>query len=90
MLLVTGPVSINMEIALRRTYDATPPPKLVIAVGNCGYNGGVFGESYASLGGIGKVIPVDAYIMGCPPPPAAILKGILEVIDKSQEKFLDK
>ncbi len=81
MLLVTGPVSINMETALRRTYNAAPPPKLVVAVGDCGYNGGVFGESYASLGGINKVIPVDAYIHGCPPPPAAILKGILKVIE---------
>lgn len=80
MLLVTGPVSRNMEIALKRTYNATPPPKLVVAVGDCGLNGGIFGESYASLGGISKVIPVDAYIPGCPPKPADILKGILKVI----------
>ena len=80
MLLVTGPVSKNMEIALRRTYNATPSPKLVVAVGDCGYNGGIFGESYASLGGIGKIIPVNVYIHGCPPSPTAILQGILKVI----------
>jgi len=84
MLLVTGPVSINMETALRRTYNATPNPKLVIAVGECGYNGGIFGESYASLGGIGKIIPVDVYIHGCPPKPADILNGILKAIDGSE------
>ncbi|MCL4456508.1 MAG: NADH-quinone oxidoreductase subunit B family protein [Nitrospirae bacterium] len=81
MLLVTGPVSRNMEIALKRTYDATPTPKLVVAVGDCGCNGGVFGESYASLGGIDKVIPVDVYIKGCPPTPAALLNGILKAIE---------
>lgn len=81
MLLVTGPVAKNMETALRRTYNATPPPKLVIAVGDCGYNGGIFGESYASLGGVDKIIPVDAYIHGCPPTPAAILNGILRAVD---------
>ncbi len=80
LLLVTGPVTHNMEIALRRTYDATPTPKLVIAVGDCGRDGGVFGESYASLGGIDKVIPVDAVIPGCPPTPTALLQGILKVI----------
>lgn len=81
MLLVTGPVSRNMEIALRRTYNATPPPKLVVAVGDCGCNGGIFVESYASLGGIDKVIPVDVYIPGCPPTPVALLKGILKAVD---------
>lgn len=80
MLLVTGPVSVNMEIALKRTYNAAPPPKLVVALGDCGYNGGIFGESYASLGGINKVIPVAAYIHGCPPTPAAILNGILKAV----------
>ena len=82
MLLVTGPVTRNMEIALRRTYDATPSPKLVVAVGDCGCNGGIFGESYASLGGVGKVIPVDVYIPGCPPTPAALLNGILKAVSK--------
>jgi Ni,Fe-hydrogenase III small subunit len=80
MLLVTGPVTRNMEIALRRTYDATPSPKLVVAVGDCGCNGGIFGETYASLGGVGKVIPVDFYIRGCPPEPVALLNGILKAI----------
>ncbi|MBI5741979.1 MAG: NADH-quinone oxidoreductase subunit NuoB [Nitrospirae bacterium] len=80
MLLVTGPVSVNMEVALRRTYNATPPPKLVVAVGDCGCNGGIFGETYASLGGIDKVIPVDAVIPGCPPTPVALLNGILRAI----------
>jgi len=81
MLLVTGPVARNMEIALKRTYDAVPPPKLVVAVGDCGYNGGIFGKSYASLGSVGNVIPVDAYIHGCPPSPSAILRGILRAIE---------
>jgi Ni,Fe-hydrogenase III small subunit len=80
LLLVTGPVTHNMEIALRRTYAAMPTPKLVIAVGDCGCNGGVFGESYASLGGIDKVIPVDAVIRGCPPTPTVLLQGILKAI----------
>lgn len=80
MLLVTGPVSRNMETALRRTYNATPNPKLVVAVGDCGYNGGIFGKSYASLGGVGEVIPVDVYIHGCPPTPTSILQGILKAI----------
>ena len=83
MLLVTGPVSRNMEIALRRTYNAMPPPKLVVAAGDCGYNGGIFGVSYASLGGIDKVIPVDAYIHGCPPMPADLLNGILRAINQN-------
>jgi Ni,Fe-hydrogenase III small subunit len=80
MLLVTGPVSRNMEIALLRTYNSTPLPKLVVAVGDCGCNGGIFGETYASLGGIDKVIPVDAIIPGCPPTPVALLNGILQAI----------
>ena len=81
MLLVTGPVTRNMEIALKRTYEATPTPKLVVAVGDCAKNGGVFGESYASLGGVGNVIPVDVCISGCPPTPADILSGILKAVD---------
>jgi Ni,Fe-hydrogenase III small subunit len=77
MLLVTGPVSVNMEEALRRTWAATPDPKLVVAVGDCGACGGIFGESYASRGGVGKILPVDVTVPGCPPSPSAILRGIL-------------
>jgi Ni,Fe-hydrogenase III small subunit len=82
MLLVTGPVSRHMQAALRRTYDATPDPKLVIAVGECGANGGEFGVSYASCGAVSNVIPVDAVIRGCPPTPLDLLLGILEAIGK--------
>ena len=77
LLLVTGPVARNMELALRRTWDATPEPKLVVAVGDCGCTGGVFGESYASCGSVSRVIPVDVAVPGCPPPPLEILRGIL-------------
>jgi Ni,Fe-hydrogenase III small subunit len=77
LLLVTGPVSVNMEEALRRTYAATPEPKLVVAVGDCGACGGIFGESYASRGGVGTIIPVNVTVLGCPPSPLAILRGIL-------------
>jgi len=80
MLLVTGPVSRNMELALRRTYDATPAPKLVVAVGDCGCDGGIFGESYASCGRVSNVIPVDVAVPGCPPAPLEILRGILTAI----------
>jgi len=80
LLLVTGPVSKHMAIALRRTYDATPDPKLVVAAGDCGCTGGVFGESYASLGRVANVIPVDVTIAGCPPTPTALLRGILAAI----------
>jgi Ni,Fe-hydrogenase III small subunit len=80
MLLVTGPVSRHMEVALRRTYDATPAPKLVVAVGDCGATGGIFGESYATCGGVSNVIPVDVTVPGCPPPPAHILAGILAAV----------
>jgi len=80
MLLVTGPVSRHMEVALKRTYDATPEPKLVVALGDCGCTGGMFGESYASLGRISNVIPVDVAVPGCPPSPRAIMQGILTAI----------
>ena len=80
LLLVTGPVSRNMELALGRTYEATPAPKLVVAVGDCGCSGGIFGESYASLGRVANVIPVDVEIPGCPPTPTALLQGILAAI----------
>ena len=84
MLLVTGPVTHNMEIALRRTYAATPPPKLVVAVGDCACNGGIFGESYASLGGIEKVIPVDARIPGCPPTPLQLMQGLTRLLEGAE------
>jgi Ni,Fe-hydrogenase III small subunit len=80
LLLVTGPVSVNMKEALQRTYDAMPDPKLVIALGDCGACGGIFGNSYASLGRISNVIPVNLTITGCPPTPVAILNGILQLI----------
>ena len=80
MLLVTGPVSRNMELAVKRTYDATPDPKLVVAIGDCGCTGGIFGESYASCGRVANVIPVDVAVPGCPPTPAAIMQGILTAI----------
>jgi Ni,Fe-hydrogenase III small subunit len=80
MLLVTGPVSRNMEVALKRTWEATPDPKLVVAIGDCGCTGGIFGESYASCGRVSKVIPVDVAVPGCPPTPTAILQGILTAV----------
>ena len=80
MLLVTGPVSRHMEVALKRTYEATPEPKLVVALGDCGCTGGIFGESYASCGRVSNVIPVDVAVPGCPPPPLAIMQGILTAI----------
>ena len=80
LLLVTGPVARNMEVALRRAYDATPEPRLVVAVGDCGCTGGVFGESYASCGRVSNVIPVDVAIPGCPPTPLQIMQGILAAI----------
>jgi len=80
MLLVTGPVARNMEEALRRTYDAMPEPKLVVAIGDCGCDGGVFGENYASRGRVANVIPVDVAVPGCPPGPSAIIQGILTAV----------
>jgi Ni,Fe-hydrogenase III small subunit len=83
LLLVTGPVSRHMEVALRRTYDATPDPKLVVAVGDCGACGGIFGAGYASCGAVANVIPVDVVVPGCPPSPTRILAGILAAISSS-------
>lgn len=82
MLLVTGPVTRNMELALRKTYDAMPAPRLVVAVGACGCSGGIFGRNYATLGGVDNVIPVDAYIPGCPPNPYALLHGIFNAVGR--------
>jgi Ni,Fe-hydrogenase III small subunit len=86
MLLVTGPVSRNMELALRKTYDATPEPRLVVAVGACGCSGGIFGENYATVGSVDKVIPVDVYVPGCPPNPQALLRGILTAIGRITDR----
>jgi Ni,Fe-hydrogenase III small subunit len=81
LLLVTGPVTRNMELALRRVYDATPEPRLVVAIGDCGCTGGVFGESYASAGRVSNVIPVNIAVPGCPPNPNRILAGILTAVE---------
>jgi Ni,Fe-hydrogenase III small subunit len=80
LLMVTGPVSVNMEEALKRTYDAVPDPKWVVALGDCGACGGIFGTSYASRGGVANIIPVNFTINGCPPTPASIMRGILETV----------
>ncbi|HEY8908229.1 MAG TPA: NADH-quinone oxidoreductase subunit B family protein [Rhodoferax sp.] len=80
LLLVTGPVSRNMEMALKRTYEATPEPKLVVAVGDCACDGGIFGESYATCGRVANIIPVDVTVPGCPPEPVEILRGILQAV----------
>jgi Ni,Fe-hydrogenase III small subunit len=80
MLMVTGPVSRNMEVALRRTYDAVPEPRLVLAVGDCSCTGGIYGESYATCGAVANVLPVDVSVPGCPPPPLEIMRGILAAV----------
>lgn len=82
LLLVTGPVTRNMEEPLRIAYAAMPAPKLVVALGDCARDGGIFGTSYATCGGASKVIPVDVVVPGCPPPPVAILEGILAAVRK--------
>ena len=86
MLLVTGPVTRNMELALQKTYAATPDPKIVVAVGACGISGGIFGTNYASRGGVDGTIPVDVYIPGCPPRPEALLYGILLAVGRLATK----
>jgi Ni,Fe-hydrogenase III small subunit/formate hydrogenlyase subunit 6/NADH:ubiquinone oxidoreductase subunit I len=85
MLLVTGPVTRNMELALQKTWAATPDPKVVVAVGACGIGGGIFGVNYATRGGVDQVIPVDVYIPGCPPRPEALLHGILLAVGRLAE-----
>jgi len=86
MLLVTGPVTRNMELALLKTYNATPSPKLVAAMGSCACNGGIFGETYASMGGVDKIIPVDIYIPGCPPRPQAVIFALMVALINSSRK----
>jgi Ni,Fe-hydrogenase III small subunit len=83
VLLVTGPVTKNMREALERTYHATPSPKWVVAVGACALDGGLFAGSYACVGGVSRVVPVDLYIAGCPPTPLALLKGLLALMTRS-------
>jgi Ni,Fe-hydrogenase III small subunit/Fe-S-cluster-containing hydrogenase component 2 len=91
LLLVTGPVTRNMEIALRRTYEAAPDPRVVVAVGACGCSGGIFGEgTYASIGGVDRVVPVDVYVPGCPPRPQAILNGLLVAMGVRQARLNPK
>jgi Ni,Fe-hydrogenase III small subunit len=80
LLLVTGPVSRHMALALRSTWEATPEPRLVVAVGDCACGSGIFGESYATLGRVSRVVPVDVEVPGCPPPPIEILRGILAAV----------
>ena len=83
VLLVTGPVTQNMREALERTYQATPDPKWVVAVGDCALDGGIFAGSYACVGGVSKVIPVDLHVRGCPPRPTALLQGLIALVEKS-------
>jgi Ni,Fe-hydrogenase III small subunit/formate hydrogenlyase subunit 6/NADH:ubiquinone oxidoreductase subunit I len=87
MLLVTGPVTRNMELALLKTHRAMAEPKVVVAVGACGISGGIFGENYASLGSVDKVLPVDVYVPGCPPRPQALLHGILLAVGRLAERL---
>lgn len=82
MLLVTGTATRNMQLALAKTYNATPDPKLVVAVGACACSGGIFRDSYATSNGIDSIIPVDVYVPGCPPRPQAIMYGLLKAIDR--------
>jgi Ni,Fe-hydrogenase III small subunit/formate hydrogenlyase subunit 6/NADH:ubiquinone oxidoreductase subunit I len=89
MLLVTGPVTRNMELAVLKTHQAMAEPKVVVAVGACGISGGIFGVNYASLGGVDKALPVDVYIPGCPPRPQALLHGILLGIGRLGERLVN-
>jgi Ni,Fe-hydrogenase III small subunit len=83
VLMVTGPVTRNMRDALERTYQATPDPKWVVAIGDCAKDGGCFAGSYAVVGGVGDVVPVDLHIPGCPPTPVAMLKGLLALLEQA-------
>ncbi len=82
LLLVTGPVTRNMELALRRTYEAMPAPRLVVAAGDCARGCGVFGEGYATCGRVDRVLPVDVTVAGCPPAPADLLQGLLQAVQR--------
>jgi Ni,Fe-hydrogenase III small subunit len=81
VLMVTGPVTKNMREALERTYDATPNPKWVVAIGDCAFNGGIFSGSYACVGGVSQVVPVDLHVRGCPPTPMDLLKGLIALLE---------
>src|ERR1700693_2933219 len=83
VLMVTGPVTKNMREALERTYDATPDPKWVVAIGDCAKDGGCFAGSYAVVGDVGDVVPVALHIPGCPPSPTAMLQGLLALLDQA-------
>jgi Ni,Fe-hydrogenase III small subunit len=83
VLLVTGPVTKNMREGLLRTYNATPDPKWVVAVGDCAVDGGIFAGSYAVEGGVNNVVPVDLHIPGCPPTPTALLKGLIALVERA-------
>jgi len=85
LLLVTGPVTRNMEIALKRAFEAVPEPKWVVAMGDCGCSGGMFGENYATCGKVSSVIPVDVEVPGCPPTPVALLQGILAAVSGGRQ-----
>ena len=89
VLLVTGPVTKNMREALERTYRATPDPKWVVAVGDCALDGGLFAGSYACVGGVASVVPVDLHIPGCPPRPEQILKGLLALLAEQGRRKRD-
>ena len=86
VLLVTGPVTKNMREALERTYAATPNPKWVVAVGDCAFDGGLFSQSYAVVGGVSTVVPVDVHIRGCPPRPIALLEGLLALLEPAAKR----
>jgi Ni,Fe-hydrogenase III small subunit len=86
VLMVTGPVTKNMREALERTYNATPDPKWVVAIGDCAFNGGIFAGSYACVGGVSQVVPVDLHVRGCPPTPVELLKGLVALLEHVNEQ----
>lgn len=90
VLLVTGPVTHNMKVALERTYAATPDPKWIVAVGDCACGCGVFGENYANVGSVEQVVPVDLHIKGCPPRPIELLRGLIALMDKATARSAAK
>jgi Ni,Fe-hydrogenase III small subunit len=86
VLMVTGPVTKNMCEALQRTYNATPDPKWVVAIGDCAFNGGIFAGSYACVGGVSQAVPVDLHIRGCPPSPTELLRGLIALLEHASER----